>query len=143
MIDERTRKDLKEFIPLEEPLIRIYIMLNESGKVKIGKTKDIYKRYQSLCGSNGQGVAIEKVCVSPQTFLFTIERIMHNKFEKYRIPNTEWFYDEENSSGEKLFNDAVNELKLLFSSTEYKICNNIRKSVYENMSKKSGGENDH
>ena len=105
-------------------------MLNEDGKVKIGKTKNIYQRYLSLCGSNSQGVAIQKVCVSPKTFLFTIETIMHNKFAKYRIPSTEWFYNKEDTSGERLFEQACDELKLLFSSTDYKKCNELRKTKY-------------
>ena len=42
MIDKRTGKDLKEFSVLDEPMIHIYIMLNSDGKVKIGKTKDIF-----------------------------------------------------------------------------------------------------
>lgn len=136
MNDIRTGKDLKEFHILEEPKLRIYVMLNSEGKVKIGKTKDIYKRYLSLCGSNSQGNSIDKVCVSPSTFLYTLENIMHNKFNKYRIPNTEWFYDKSDTSGQKLFNNAVEELKLLFSSASYKFSNNLRKEIYE---KKKGG----
>lgn len=42
MIDERTRKNLKDFTVLNEPQTRIYIMLNSTGKIKIGKSKDIY-----------------------------------------------------------------------------------------------------
>ena len=137
MIDIRTGKDLKEISILEEPKLRIYIMLNSEGKVKIGKTKDIYKRYLSLCGSNGQGNSINKVCCSPATFLFSLENIMHDKFDRYRIPNTEWFYNKEDLTGESLFHNAVNELRLLFSSTGYKTCNKLRKSIYE--SSKGGG----
>lgn len=137
MIDTRTGKDIKDYPILEDPKLYIYIMLNNVGKVKIGKTKNIQQRYQSLCGSNSQGNNIIKLCVSPSTYLYTLENIMHDKFGKYRIPNTEWFYDKENIDGEKLFSNAVNELKLLFSSTDYKKCNKLRKSLYENK----GGDN--
>jgi hypothetical protein len=137
MIDIRTKKDIKEYPILEEPKLYIYIMLNDSGKVKIGKTKNIQQRYQSLCGSNGQGNKIIKVCVSPSTYLYTIENIMHEKFDKFRIPNTEWFFDKEDAIGEKLFDEAVNELKLLFSSTGYKTCNKLRESLC-----KGGAEHD-
>lgn len=127
MIDIRTGKDLNEYPILEEPKLYIYIMLNDAGKVKIGKTKNIQQRYMSLCGSNSAGNKIIKVCVSPSTYLFSIEKTMHNKFDKYRIQNTEWFYDPSDCDGEKLFNNVFNELKSLFSSDSYKRCNNLRK----------------
>ena len=93
MIDIRTGKDLKDYPVLEEPKLYTYIMLNNAGKVKIGVTKNIQQRYMSLCGSNSAGDKIIKVCFSPSSYLYTIEQIMHNKFNRYRIPNTEWFYD--------------------------------------------------
>ena len=129
MIDIRTGKDIKEYPILEEPKLYVYIMLNDVGKIKIGKTKNIQQRYQSLCGSNGQGNQIIKICVSPSTYLYTLENIMHDKFDKFRIHNTEWFYDKEDTTGERLFDNAVNELRLLFSSASYKRCNNLRKTL--------------
>lgn len=140
MKDTRTGKDLKEFPTLEDPKLYIYIMLNNVGKVKIGKTKNIQQRYMSLCGSNGQGNEIIKICVSPSTYLYTIETIMHGKFEKYRIKNTEWFYDKTDVSGETLFDNAIQELKLLFSSDSYKFSNNLRKEIY--LKKQGGGSCD-
>lgn len=141
MIDERTGKDLKDYSILDEPKLYIYIMLNDVGKIKIGKTKNIQQRYQSLCGSNGAGNKIIKVLVSPSTYLYTIENIMHDKFSRYRIPNTEWFYDKEDPNGEMLFYKARKELELLFSSAEYKKCNNLRKKLSEEkFDKEKGGE---
>jgi len=131
MIDARTGKDIKDYPILDEPKLYVYVMLNNVGKVKIGKTKNIQQRYQSLSGSNSQGNDIIKICVSPSTYLYTLETIMHDKFDKYRIPNTEWFYDREDVDGELLFDKAVEELKLLFSSTSYKTCNSERKKFYE------------
>lgn len=144
MIDVRTGRNLTEFPVLEEPKLYIYVMLNDLGKVKIGKTKNIQQRYQSLCGSNGQGIAITRLCCSPSTYLYTLETIMHNKFKKYRIPNTEWFYNKEDPTGEQLFSDAVNELKLLFSSADYKKCNSIRKKMDDDkkLKEKVGAGND-
>ncbi len=141
MIDVRTKKDIKEFPVLEEPKLYIYVFLNDAGKVKIGKTKNMQQRYQSLCGSNSAGDKIIKVCCSPSTYLYSIESIMHDKFNRYRIPNTEWFYDKEDVTGELLFNKAVNELRLLFSSTGYKKCNALRKKIHEE--KKGGDDCDH
>lgn len=129
MIDIRTGKDLKDYPILEEPKLYVYIMLNEAGKIKIGKTKNIQQRYMSLCGSNSAGDKIIRVCVSPSSYLYTLEQIMHDKFNKYRIPNTEWFYYKKDPSGEFLFDKAVNKLRQLFSSTDYEKCNNLRKSL--------------
>lgn len=131
MIDVRTGKDIKDYFILEEPELYIYIMLNDDGKVKIGKTKNIYQRYKSLCGSNGQGNKIIKLYVSSSTYLNTLENVMHNKFKKYRIPNTEWFYDKKDIDGKELFTKAVEELQLLFSSSEYIRCNALRKQIYD------------
>ena len=142
MTDTRTGKDLKEFPILEEPKTYIYIMLNDAGKVKIGKTKNIQQRYQSLCGSNGQGNHILQVCCSPSSYLHTLENIMHEKFKKYRIINTEWFYDNDDITGQSLFQQIMEELKALFSSKEYKKCNDVRKVLYEKQMIKGGVNND-
>lgn len=142
MTDVRTGKDLKEFPILEDPKLYIYVMLNDAGKVKIGKTKNIQQRYQSLCGSNGQGNQIIKLCCSPSTYLYTLENIMHSKFSKYRIPNTEWFYNKDDKTGEVLFNNAVNELRSIFSSADYKKCNEIRKQFCKNKMPKEGLNHD-
>lgn len=144
MIDKRTGKDLKDIPILQEPQLRIYIFLNSEGRVKIGKTKNIYQRYQSLCGSNSQGIDIISCLVSPSTYLYTLETIMHDKFNKYRIPNTEWFYNKEDPTGENLFKITCEELKLLFSSASYKRCNEIRKEFWKSTHKieKVGDNND-
>ena len=133
MIDVRTGKDLKELAVLSEPMLRIYVMLNSAGRIKIGKTKDIYQRYQSLSNSNAGGFAIIRCLASPSTYLYTLEHIMHNKFKKYRIPNTEWFYDPLDPTGETIFNNAVNELQAIFSSADYKHSNKIRKNFYSDI----------
>lgn len=130
MIDIRTGKDLKDIPILEEPTLRIYIFHNTAGKIKIGKTKNIYQRYISLCGSNSAGDSIDMTLCSPSTYLYSVETTMHNKFNRYRIPNTEWFYDQSDPSGQRLFKEACEYLHSLFSSTGYKTCNEIRKKRY-------------
>lgn len=142
MIDKRTGKDLKDIPILEEPQLRIYIFLDEEGKIKIGKTKNIYQRYLSLCGSNSRGVKITECMVSPSTYLYSLESLMHDKFTRYRIPNTEWFFNKEDPTGEKLFKKACEELKLLFSSIDYRKCNNIRKQTCEKKILKKVGDVD-
>ena len=122
MRDYRTNKLLQEIPELQDHQYYIYVMENDIGKIKIGRTKNIYQRYQSLCGSNSQGNKITRVCCSPATYLYSIENIMHEKFKKYRIQGTEWFYDDDLK-----FEDVVKELQLLFSSDDYKRCNSVRK----------------
>lgn len=140
MIDTRTGKDLKDYPILEDGRVYIYIMMNDADRIKIGKTTNINQRYQSLCGSNSVGMELIKVCCSPSTYLHTLETIMHDKFRKYRIPNTEWFYDK-NNTGELTFEKVVGELHSLFSSADYKKCNELRKKMYIE-SKKVGNMHD-
>lgn len=135
MLDTRTGKDLREYPILDDGSIYVYIMVNDAGRIKIGKTTNIQQRYQSLCGSNSAGMEITHVCCSPSTYLHTIETIMHDKFKKYRIPSTEWFYDE-NNSGELTFKNVVRELHSLFSSSEYQKCNDVRKKIVESKRNK-------
>lgn len=136
MIDQRTGRDIKDYPILEEPKLYVYIIHNNAGKIKIGVTKNVQQRYQSLCGSNSAGDKILEMLVSPSTYLYTLETIMHENFKQYRIPNTEWFYNKNDESGNKLFEEACNKLKQLFSSAEYKKCNELRK----NMNQKKAGE---
>ena len=135
MIDTRTGRDIKDYPILEEPKLYVYIIHNNAGKIKIGVTKNVQQRYQSLCGSNSAGDKILEMMVSPSTYLYTLENIMHEKFKQYRIPSTEWFYNKEDAIGDKLFKEACNELKLLFTSAEYKKCNELRKNINQ---KKAG-----
>lgn len=137
MTDKRTGRNLKDYPILEEPKLYIYILHNQGGKIKIGKTRNIQQRYQSLSGSNSAGDHIDMVMCSPSTYLYTLETIMHDKFDKYRIPNTEWFYNKQDPTGNILFETACEELRLLFSSASYKRCNEIRKEYWESMHKKT------
>ena len=132
MIDIRSGRNLKDYPVLDDAgKTYIYVMLNSEGKIKIGRTCNIQQRYQSLSGSNSQGNQIIKVCCSPATYLSSIERIMHEKFDKYRISGTEWFYDK---NGELTFDIVVDYLKQLFSMKGYKTCNKEREK-YINQKK--------
>lgn len=127
MKDERTGKDLRLFQPLDKSQVYIYILRNSVGKVKVGKTSDINQRVQSLSGSNSQGNILLSCYLSEPTYLQTIERIMHSRMDYYRIPNTEWFYYEEDPTGEIMFDSAIELLEKLFYSKSYKRCNELRK----------------
>ena len=74
MKDIRTGLDLKMIPILEDEQVYIYAMLNTCNKIKIGITKNIQQRYQSLCGSNSQGNEILKVYVSEATYLSNLEQ---------------------------------------------------------------------
>lgn len=137
MIDENTKRNLNDIPILDKPQTYIYLMLNSAGKLKIGKTRNIQQRYQSLCGSNGQGNHILKVYCSKGTYVSSIETTMHNTFSRYRIAGTEWFFDNADQSGERLYCMAKNELDALFSSTGYKKCNELREKMYV---KSKGGD---
>ena len=130
MINLRTGEELKDIEKLEPPFLYVYIMNTESGKIKIGKTTNIARRYQSLSGSNSQGNPITSVYCSKATSLYTIERILHNKFDRYRLTDTEWFVDKNDLSKQSLFNRACNELENLFASKGYDSANELRIKVF-------------
>lgn len=102
----------------------IYILENDIGYIKIGITTNFDNRLKSLSGSNGGGHKIVNYYVSKETYLYTLERIMHNIYGKYRISGTEWF---DFSNSNISFNDCVNKLKELMESPGYNRCNQTRK----------------
>lgn len=94
----------------------IYVLLNSDNYVKIGITKNFDKRKQSLSGSNGGGSIITDYYVSDKTYVYNLEKIMHEIFKDYRIPHTEWFKGIE-------FNEVVKQLQQLLSSESYRRTN--------------------
>ena len=119
--------ELSDIEVLEEPMMYIYVMNTESGKVKIGKTTNILQRYHSLSGSNSQGNPITDIYCSGPTSLYTIERLMHSKFDKYRLgENTEWFEDVSDKTRKKLFNKACYELEKIFEAPNFDKLNELR-----------------
>ena len=129
MIDIRTGLDLKIIPILEDEQVYIYAMLNTCNKIKIGITKNIQQRYQSLCGSNSQGNEIVKVYVSESTYLNNLEKMIHDHFEQFRLKKTEWFVS--NQTGKLTYEEVVEYINLLFSSADYKKCNEIRRKISE------------
>lgn len=128
MKDLRTGLDLKELPILDDEQVYIYAMLNTCNKIKIGITKNIQQRYQSLCGSNSQGNEIIKVYVSESTYLSNLEKMIHDHFRQFRLKNTEWFVS--NTNGVLKYEDVIGYISLLFSSADYKKCNEIRRKMY-------------
>ena len=116
--------DIQETVADENQLY-IYVLQNyPQGNIKIGRTTNPAQRFRSLSGSNNGGNKILRVAISPMTYLYSIETTCHTHFDRYRIPNTEYF--------EKLsFEEAVAFIDGLFNSKSYSICNQIRKEVYE------------
>lgn len=129
LIDERSGRDINALPILDDKQLYVYILQNTAGKVKVGVTKNLPQRIQSLSGSNGQGNAITHCYCSPATYLTTIEGIMHNRMKQCRIEGTEWFYYEDDPSGDILFDSAIELMEKLFSSTEYARCNELKQRM--------------
>lgn len=111
--------------PAEEGQLYIYVLENYPQKnIKIGRTTNPLQRMRSLSGSNNGGNKISRVAISPVTYLYTLERTCHIKFDKYRVKGTEYF------SGIS-FEDAVSYIEELFNSRSYIVCNELRKNHYK------------
>ena len=102
----------------------IYVIENyPQGNIKIGKSSNVKRRFQSLSGSNGGGNRLVKFAVSPVTYLYSLEVTMHTHFHQFRIKGTEWF------DGTKItFDEVVAYLDSLLSQSSYERCNEIRKN---------------
>lgn len=112
--------DVKE---LDNGEIYIYVLKNEpQGNIKIGISKNMQQRLQSLSGSNSGGNRIVQVAVSNPTYLYSLETTAHTYFDRYRIKGTEWF------KGKNVtFENAVAYIDYLFNKEEYSRCNELRK----------------
>ena len=138
MIDIRTGLELKNIPSLEDEQVYIYAMLNTCNKIKIGITKNIQQRYQSLCGSNSQGNEIIKVYVSESTYLNNLEKMIHEHFGQFRLKKTEWFAS--NKFGTLKYEEVIEYIEQLFSSADYKRCNEVRKRINE-LNKRKKNDN--
>lgn len=130
-----TKKIIKVYTDLslvKEPILEkgenyIYILQNyPQGYIKIGITHNIQQRLNALSGSNGGGNIIVKCAISPSTYLYSIEKLMHSKFEKYRVKGTEWFFGKDLT-----FDDVYKTLEKIFNESDYEKCNRVRKTFIE------------
>ena len=130
--DSKNVMGLKELPVLDNGRYYIYVMLNSPQQnIKIGITTNILQRLQSLSGSNSGGNKIVKLAVSDPTYVISSEKAFHNHYDRYRIPNTEWF------DGNKLnFEDVVNFIDKQFQMKSYETCNKLRKELYEKEQEK-------
>lgn len=130
--DSKNISELKNVPVLDKGEIYIYVMLNyPQGNIKIGQTTNIQQRLQSLSGSNNGGNRIVKLYLSPSTYVASAEKAFHNHYDRYRIPNTEWF------DGNKLnFEDVVDFIDKQFQMKSYETCNRLRKELYEKEQEK-------
>lgn len=138
MIDIHTGLELRNIPILEDEQVYIYAMLNTCNKIKIGITKNIQQRYQSLCGSNSQGNEIIKVYVSESTYLNNLEKMIHEHFGQFRLKKTEWFAS--NKFGILKYEEVIEYIEQLFSSADYKRCNEVRKRINE-LNKRKKNDN--
>jgi hypothetical protein len=112
---------------LDNKQLYIYVLENSPQKnIKIGVSTNMKQRLQSLSGSNTGGNKIVRCAISEATYLYTLERIIHQHFDEYRIDGTEWFQGIS-------FDEAVTYIDSLFARDEYERCNRVRKASYERM----------
>ena len=104
----------------------IYVIENDAHKVKIGITTNFQQRLQSLSGSNTGGNKIINYWCSEKTYLYTLERHFHDKYERYRIKGTEWFYRNENK--ENFYEEIKNDISEIFMTEQYRRLNECRKN---------------
>ena len=70
----------------EENKAYVYIMNFNSGNIKIGLTTNPLQRIKQLSNSNSGGFKLIDIVFSPQTLIAdSLERYLHNKFEKNRV----------------------------------------------------------
>jgi hypothetical protein len=94
----------------------VYILYNlDSGLVKIGKTKQPHKRFNTLSNQNGSDL---RYFITESIYIESlVEKVMHAKFHKFRQKG-EWFKID--------FDIVVNELKRLLNSEDFKRRNTER-----------------
>lgn len=110
---------------LADGQLYIYVLENYPQKnIKIGQSTNMQQRLRALSGSNSGGNYITKIAISDATYLYTLERIAHQYFHQYRINGTEWFDG-------VTFQDVVAYLDSLFASSEYRLCNGVRKNFWD------------
>ncbi|MBQ8218299.1 MAG: GIY-YIG nuclease family protein [Bacilli bacterium] len=105
---------------LDDNQYYIYVIENDAGHIKVGITKNISQRVISLSGSNGGGNKPIRCAVSESTYLRTIEKTVHNHYDRYRVSNTEWFKN-------ITFEEVVEFIDNIFNSSSYTKCNELRK----------------
>ena len=123
----KNAKLLKELPVLDDGRVYIYVILSlPQGNVKIGKTTNIVQRITSLSGSNGAGNRINKIYVSPSSYIECLEKTAHLHYDFARIKGTEWF------DGNKVdFDEVVRYVDGLFHQKGYETCNELRRKIYE------------
>lgn len=110
---------------LTDGRLYLYVLQNDPQKnIKIGRTTNPKQRFLSLSGSNTGGNQIVKIAVTEPTYLYVLERIVHQYFRRYRVPGTEWFSD-------LSFDTVCDYLNDVFVSKEYWKCNEVRREFTE------------
>lgn len=118
--------DIKEIREpkLEDGQVYIYVLENSpQHNIKIGQTTNPKQRMSSLSGSNSGGNRIERVAISPPTYLPFLEKICHKHFNRFRVKNTEYF---ENVT----FEEVLWFLVSLFDEPSYASSNEMHKKQY-------------
>lgn len=116
-------KYLKNLPTLKDGLAYNYILLTSSGNIKIGRTTNIYQRVKQLSNSNCGGYKIINYCISPPNYISRMmERIFHEKYNKYRIEG-EYFAGLD-------FDEVCHFFQGTFESESFKRANENKKKLY-------------
>lgn len=88
----------------------IYIIENSNDKIKVGRSKNIAQRINSLGHSNSGGNSFIRVAISTPTKCKKAEKWIQGKFAKNNIKGSEWF---EGVSFETMLMDSIEILEYL------------------------------
>lgn len=83
-------EDIKR-LPRLDNAYYIYIIENSHDMIKVGRSKNIAQRINSLGHSNSGGSEFIRVAVSTPVRQKKAERWVQNKFTRFRVQGSEWF----------------------------------------------------
>lgn len=106
----------------KKPKQGLYLISDSNEFLKIGVTNDIKRRIKELNSANPRDIKV--LFFIKEVYL--LEKILHSEFDKYRI-NNEWFYY--NDSILEIFK-KINENKSMLSKIE---CRDILKNKLKNL----------
>lgn len=100
----------------------IYVIENDNGAIKIGRTHNIKSRLASLSNSNAGGSTLVRCAVSPATYLRTIETSTQEYYNRYRVKGSEWFIG-------VTFEEVVKFIDDIFNKRSYNTLNDLRRDA--------------
>lgn len=133
-------KNIPDLPPLKDGRIYNYILLFDSGNLKIGISTDVKQRIKQLSNSNSGGFKLINYNITPPNYIAsTLEKYLHYIFREYKVEG-EFFKDLD-------FNEVCKKCDEIMHSDEFVRCNEIRKdfikTAYDSHSFDILSENNH